>query len=147
MSTYASLHCHIVFSTKNRKPMIDPTWEDRMHEYLGGTLAGLGAYPQGIGGVEDHVHLLVGFKPTHRIADLMRELKKVSSKWVHQEFGAERFAWQEGYGVFSVSATARKDVQKYIASQHEHHHKQSFRDELIFMLERAGVEYDPQYLE
>lgn len=147
MSTYASLHCHIVFSTKNRKPMIAPNWEVRMHEYLGGTLAGLGAFPQGIGGVEDHVHLLVGFRPIHRIADLMRELKKESSKWVHQEFGVEAFAWQEGYGAFSVSATARKDVQKYIASQREHHRKQSFRDELIFMLERAGVEYDPQFLE
>jgi Transposase IS200 like len=78
-STYLSLHYHLVFSTKNREPFIAPDWRARPHEYLGGTVAGLGGFPQGTGGVDDHVHLLVGLKATHALADFMRELKKASS--------------------------------------------------------------------
>ncbi len=76
------------------------------HEYLGGTARGLGAFPQEIGGIEDHVHLLIGLKSTHCIADFMRELKKSASAWVHETIGMKDFAWQEGYGIFSVSAPA-----------------------------------------
>ena len=147
MSTYASLHYHIVFSTKNRKRWIDQSWETRLHEYLGGTARGLKAFPQGIGGIEDHVHLLIGLKTTHRIADFMRELKKSSSEWVHETMGVKGFAWQQGYGIFSVSATARDRVKAYIANQRAHHQKKGFREELIELLERAGVEYDPKYLD
>jgi putative transposase len=147
MSTYASLHYHIVFSTKSRQRLIDPSWEDRLHEYLGGTIRGLDGFPQGIGGVEDHVHLLVGLKTTHCVADFVRELKKAASRWVHDELGVRQFAWQEGYGVFSASATARDRVKKYIANQREHHRQRSFREEFIELLERAGVEYDAKYLD
>jgi len=89
MSTFASLHYHVVFSTKNRMRYIEPQWETRLHEYLGGTVRGLDGFPQGVGGVEDHVHLLIGLKTTHRIADFMRELKKATSRWVHEEIGLE----------------------------------------------------------
>ena len=147
MSTFASLHYHVVFSTKNRMRYIAPQWEMRLHEYLGGTVRGLDGFPQGVGGVEDHVHLLVGLKTTHRIADFMRELKKAASRWIHEEIRLEQFAWQDGYGVFSVSATARDQVKHYIANQREHHSRTSFRDEFIAMLERAGVEYDQKYLD
>ena len=147
MSTFASLHYHVVFSTKNRMRYIDPQWEMRLHEYLGGTVRGLDGFPQGVGGVEDHVHLLVGLKTTHCIGDFMRELKKATSRWVHDEIGVEQFAWQEGYGVFSVSATARDHVKHYIANQREHHRRIGFRDEFIAMLERAGIDYDPKYLD
>lgn len=147
MSTYVSLHYHIAFSTKRRQRWIEPSWEARLHEYLGGTVRGLAGFPQGIGGVEDHVHLLVGLKTTHTIADFMRELKKASSRWVHEEIGVNDFAWQEGYGIFSVSATARDPVKRYIANQREHHRRKGFREEFVELLERAGIEYDPKYLD
>ena len=95
----------------------------------------------------DHVHLLVGLKATHCLADFMRELKKASSAWVHEEIGMERFSWQEGYAAFTVSPSARPEVQSYIARQEVHHRKKTFREELVEMLEKAGVEYDPRYLD
>ena len=146
-STYLSLHYHAVFSTKNREPFIDQQWRARLHSYMGGTISGLDAFPQGVGGVADHVHLLFGLKATHCLADVMRELKKAASVWVHEEIGLQAFAWQEGYAAFTVSATARPSVKSYIANQEEHHRVKSFREELIEMLQRAGVEYDPRYLD
>jgi putative transposase len=147
MSTYTSLHFHLVFSTKGRQPLIAESWQTRFHEYLGGTVKGLNGVPQSVGGVADHVHLLVGLRATHRLSDFMRELKKTSSSWVHDEIGERSFAWQEGYGAFSVSAPARDSVKRYIASQAQHHQTQSFRDEFIELLERAEIEYDPKYLD
>lgn len=146
-STYLGLHYHIVFGVKNRATVIDSTWRFRLHDYLGGTIRGLGGIPQGIGGVTDHVHILMGLKATHCLADIMRELKKASSVWVHQETNNKGFAWQEGYAAFTVGATARDGVRKYIAKQEEHHRAKSFREEFVEMLEMAGVEYDPKYLE
>lgn len=146
-STYLSLHYHVVFSTKDRMPLIDQSWRSRLHEYLGGIVAGLGGFPQGTGGIADHVHLLVGLKATHCLADFMRELKKASSAWVHDEIGIYRFAWQEGYAAFTVSASARTAVQRYIANQEGHHRKKTFREEVVELLEKAGVEYDPRYLD
>jgi REP element-mobilizing transposase RayT len=143
-STYLSLHFHLVFSTKDRIPCIETSWRVRLYEYLGGTLRGLGAFPEGINGVADHVHILAGLKATITLADLMRELKKASSSWIHNEIGAGRFAWQEGYAAFTVSATARDAVKKYIANQEEHHRTKSFREELIEMLHKAQVQYDPK---
>jgi putative transposase len=95
----------------------------------------------------DHVHLLVGLKATHCLADFMRELKKASSAWVHEEIGMQRFAWQEGYGAFTVSPSARSEVQSYIARQEVHHRNRTFREELVEFLEKAGVEYDSRYLD
>ena len=146
-STFLALHYHIVFSTKDRAPLIDIAWRDRLHEYLGGTVAGLGGFAQGVGGVADHVHLLVGLKATHCLADFMRELKKASSVWVHEDSGVREFVWQEGYGAFTVSPTARLQVQKYIANQAEHHHVKSFREELVEILKKAGVKYEDRYLD
>jgi putative transposase len=146
-STYLSLHYHLVFGTKHREPLISADWGPRLHEYLGGTIAGLGGMPQGIGGVADHVHLLVGLKGTHCLADVLREVKKASSSWVNQQIGMKGFAWQDGYSAFSVSATARLGVQRYIAKQEEHHRTKSFREELLEMLAKAEIEYDPRFLD
>ena len=146
-STYLSLHFHMVFGTKDRVPLIDTAWRDRLHEYLGGVIRGLGGFPEGVGGVADHVHVLMGLKATHCLADVMRELKKASSVWVHDEIKRPDFAWQEGYAAFTVSATSRNGVQNYIANQEEHHRVKSFREELIELLEKAGVAYDPKYLD
>jgi putative transposase len=145
-STYLSLHYHLVFGTKNREPTIRDAWRSRLHDYLGGAVRGLGGFPEGVGGVADHVHLLIGLQATHCLADVLRELKKASSVWVHEQIG-EAFAWQEGYAAFTVSATARPAVRKYIANQEEHHRAKSSRAELIEMLHKAQLEYDPRFLD
>lgn len=147
MSTYSSIHFHIIFSTKYRKPWIKKDWIARLHEYIGGTIKGLKAVPLQIGGVEDHVHLLVGCKTNHRPCDLVREIKKASTAWVHSEIGMTVFGWQDGYAIISVSPNAIKGVSGYIANQEEHHRQRSFREELEIILKRAGIEYDPRYLE
>jgi putative transposase len=147
LSTFHSLNFHITFSTKYRKPWIKDDWIERLHAYFGGTVNQLDGKALKLGGVEDHVHLLVALKPSHRLSDLMRELKKSSSKWVHETIGCAPFEWQEGYAAFSVSPTTCPAVSRYIAGQVEHHRKQSFREELIFMLNEAGVDYEPKYLD
>jgi len=145
-STHTGLHYHLIFATKNREPIISEDWRDRLHEYLGGTVRGLEGVPQGIGGVADHVHLLVALKPTHCLADFMRDLKKASSAWVTTS-QRKHFQWQEGYAAFTVSPSARAAVQEYIAQQEEHHRHHSFREELIDFLRKSGVEYDERYLD
>jgi putative transposase len=145
-STYLSLHFHLVFGTKDREPTIRDAWKLRLHEYLGGTIRGLGGFPEGVGGMVDHVHVLVGLKATHCLAEVLRDLKKASSLWVHEAIG-EAFAWQEGYAAFTVSPTARAGVENYIAHQEEHHRARSYRDELVEMLVAASVEYDPRFLD
>ncbi|NDH85447.1 IS200/IS605 family transposase, partial [bacterium] len=104
-STHLSLHVHIVFSTKNREQIILPVWRDRLHAYIGGILRTLQAIPDSVGGVEDHIHLLVGIRANHAVADLVREVKSLSSRWIHEELGQTRFAWQEGYGAFTISSS------------------------------------------
>ena len=145
--SYISIHADIVFATKNRHPMIQSTWRERLHEYLGGTVKGLDAFSQGIGGVEDHIHLLVGFKATHRLSNFMQELKKYSSTWVHKEIGLKEFAWQEGYSAFSVSPTTRPAVRRYMQNQENHHRHKTHQEELIELLGKAGIEFDPKYLD
>ena len=145
-STYLSLHYHLVFSTKNREPTIRKSWRERLHEYLGGTIRGLDGFSEGVGGTADHVHLLIGLNATHCLADVLRELKKASSAWVREEIG-DAFGWQEGYAAFTVSATARESVKNYIAHQEEHHRVKSFREELVELLDKARIEYDPRFLD
>jgi putative transposase len=143
-STYLSLHYHIVFSTKERRPYIADAWRARLHEYLGGTVRGLDGVPESVGGVNDHVHLLVGLRATHALADFVRELKKAATHWVHEEVQQKAFAWQEGYGAFTVSPTSRKSVKRYILNQESHHRQRSYEDEFIAFLAQAEIEYDPK---
>ena len=146
-ATHLSLHYHVVFATKNRAPLIAPEWRGKLHAYLGGTVRGLGAVAQEIGGTDDHVHLLVGAKATHRLADLLREIKSESSRWVHETVGLAAFAWQEGYGAFTVSASQRETVRRYIQTQEEHHRTRTFRQEYVEWLTRSGVEFDERFLD
>jgi REP element-mobilizing transposase RayT len=95
----------------------------------------------------DHVHLLVGLKASHCLADVLRELKKASSVWVHQEIGDKTFAWQEGYAAFTVSSTSCEAVRKYIDNQEKHHKVTPFREEMAAMLAKAGIEYDPKFFD
>ena len=110
-STYTSLHYHVIFGTKDREPLIASMWRDRLYEYLGGVVRGLEGIPQGVGGVADHVHLLVALKPRHSLSDFMRDLKKSSSAWVAEEIGERSFRWQVGYAAFTVSPSVRESVQ------------------------------------
>jgi putative transposase len=146
-STYVSLHYHIVFSTKHRAACIGPAWRSELHQYLGGTVRGLGAFPEVVGGVGDHVHLLVSLTATHCLAEFMRELKKGSTAWVREQGHSTGFLWQEGYAAISVSPPSRRQVIRYIERQEEHHRYKTFKEELIAFLDRAGVSYDPRYLD
>ena len=146
-STHLSLNYHLVFATKNREPIIHADWQGRFHDYLGGTVGGLGGVPMGIGGVEDHVHLLFGLRATHCLADFVRELKKSSSRWVTESRTAKEFSWQEGYGAFTFAYVNRSSLQRYISTQRQHYQTLSFRNELMALLQENGVEYDPRYLD
>jgi REP element-mobilizing transposase RayT len=145
-STHLSLHYHLIFSTKNRAAFMHKVWRGRLHTYMGGIVKDLGGVPETIGGVEDHVHLLVGLSATHRLADVLKEIKSSSSKWVHEELKKPLFSWQEGSGAFTVSASQIDVVKKYIANQEEHHSKKTFQEEYLEFLKQSDVEYDERYL-
>lgn len=145
-STFHSLHFHVVFSTKERRPFMEAKWRKDLHAYLGGIVRGLGGVAEAVGGVEDHVHLLISLKTTDAPANIVRELKKASSVWAAENHHS-RFAWQEGYAIFTVSWTHVDSVRQYIANQEEHHQATSFTEEVQRLLDRNGVEYDPKYLE
>jgi len=145
-STHVSLHCHIVFSTKSRFPFIEVDWRPRLHAYLGGVVRTLGGTPLTIGGVADHVHLLVGLKATHSLSIVLREIKVGSSKWIHDEVKLSKFAWQEGYGAFAVSASELESVANYIRDQETHHRKVTFQEEYVAFLKKQNVEYDERYI-
>jgi hypothetical protein len=112
---------------------------------MGGCLKRLDAFPQEIGGVGDHVHLLIGIKPVHAIADLVKEAKRLSTKWIRDSKRIQ-FAWQEGYGAFSVSKSAVLSVRKYIQEQEKHHQKRTFQEEYREFLEKHGIDFDERYL-
>ena len=145
-STHLSLHVHVVFGTKDVRPLIEPVWRPRLHAYFGGAAKTLDVVPEAVGGVADHVHLLIGLQATHRLADVMRDLKRASSAWIHKTIGDRQFQWQDGYGAFTVSASLLETVKKYIARQEEHHQKKTFQEEYLELLKLSGVEYDPRYL-
>jgi putative transposase len=144
-STFFSLHYHIVFSTKERRPFIKMEWRPRLHSYLGGMIRGMNGVAHTVGGVEDHVHVLASLRPIHCLADLMRDLKKDSTNWVKENI-ERRFTWQEGYAAFTVSPSAVEAVCQYISNQETHHAKRSFVDELKDLLGKAGIAYDEKYL-
>jgi REP element-mobilizing transposase RayT len=126
--------------------MIAKDWRDHLHSYLGGIAKGLEVVPLAIGGIEDHVHLLVGLKSSHRLDYLLRDLKADSSEWIHKKIGKRMFAWQKGYGAFSVSPSNIDGVKKYVFSQEEHHRRKTFQEEYIELLKASGVDYDERYV-
>jgi putative transposase len=145
-STHLSLHYHLVFSTKERVPSINHEIRERVHAYLGGVVRGMGGTPLEVGGTADHVHLLIGLKATHSLADVLRVVKGDSSRWVHEELGVPKFGWQEGYGAFTVSASKVRSVREYVRHQQEHHHRRSFQDEYRQFLEKHDIEFDERHL-
>jgi REP-associated tyrosine transposase len=145
-STHTSLHYHLVFSTKDRMPLITEKWQDKLHAYLGGIVKNLGGVSVAIGGIEDHVHLLVGLKPMHCLAYVLRDIKGGSSEWAHDTLGKKKFAWQSGYGGYTVSPSNIERVTHYILHQPEHHRRQTFQEEYVEILRLSGIEYDERYL-
>jgi putative transposase len=145
-STHASLDYHVVFSTKDRRRTIDIRWRDDLHQYLGGCIRTLGGVASQVGGTDDHVHIALGLKPRHSVADVLRDIKHASSSWVHDRLGVSAFAWQEGYGAFTFSRRSLDSVARYIATQEEHHRKRSFQEEYRGMLEELGIAFDERYL-
>src|SRR5258708_4653540 len=142
----AALYCHIIFSTKNRVPDIDPNWQDRLYSYIGGTLRSDKCVLMAAGGVADHVHLLVSLSRTVCVADVVRDIKANSSRWIHENFPDHKtFAWQTGYGAFSVSHSHLDQVRTYLAKQAEHHRSKTFQEEFRAFLAKYEIEYDERY--
>ena len=144
----AKILIHAIFSTKERRPLLsEPALRSEMHCYLGGVLKHLECEPIIIGGVEDHVHLLVRLSRTCSVADMVKELKRGSSLWIKErESRLESFAWQSGYGAFSIGYSQVPVVRRYINHQEEHHRRYTFQDEFRRMLERYEVAYDERYV-
>ena len=145
-STHLSLHYHLVFSTKKRLQMISKDWRDNLHAYLGGIVRGIHGVPLAIGGIEDHVHLLIGLRATHRLDYVLRDIKSDSSAWVHQVVARKNFEWQTGYLGVTVSPSQIERVKKYALNQEEHHRRQTFQEEYLEMLKLSAIEYDDRYL-
>ncbi|HEY3376090.1 MAG TPA: IS200/IS605 family transposase [Armatimonadota bacterium] len=145
--SFAALYYHLVFSTKDRLPFLAPDIAPRVHEYLGGMLRELGGVSLVVGGAPDHVHLLASIDKTIAVADALRAIKAGSSKWIHHTFPTlDHFAWQEGYGAFSVSVTGVDRVKAYIAGQPEHHRAVTFQEEFLEFLHRHHIAYDVRYI-
>ena len=139
----AALYCHIVFSTKSREPLIAREMEDRIFAFIGGVMRQRKGSLLAGGGMTDHVHLLVSMGREWAVSDLVRDIKSNSSGWVHDSFSdMAHFAWQAGYGAFSVSASQLSLVKHYIANQKVHHATQSFQEEFRQFLTRHELEYD-----
>lgn len=143
--THLSLHVHLIFHTLDNRKSIKGEWRKQLHAFLGGCLKTAGCVPEAVGGTHDHVHILAGIRATHCIADVVKDIKVASSKWVHNEIGHRMFAWQGGYGAITVSPSQIPRVKNYIANQMEHHNVRSAKDEYVEMLDAAGVEYDEKY--
>ena len=138
-STHLSLHYHFVFSTKDRFPFIVEPWRADLHRFLGACLKTSGCVPQEIGGVADHVHLAVGLRATHCVADVLMDIKKASSRWVHTTIGVPKFRWQEGYGAFTISESNLPRVRSYVAGQAAHHKRRTFEDEYRELLTKHRI--------
>lgn len=144
----AKILLHVVFSTKERRPFLnEPALREELHRYLGGILAHLNCQPLIIGGVEDHVHFLFAHSRTATVADVVKESKRGSSVWLKTKSPElAEFAWQNGYGVFSIGQSQVDDVRAYIAGQEEHHRKISYQDEFRRLLQRYEIAFDERYV-
>ncbi len=145
--SYTNLLYHIVFSTKDRRPLITPEYETRLYDYIGGIIRSVGGISLALNGTEDHVHLLAKLRPDRALSDVLRDLKANATGWMHKVFPSlKNFSWQRGYGAFSVSQSDVEDVRNYIARQKQHHRKTSFREEFIQFLRMNGIEYNERFL-
>jgi putative transposase len=146
-STLTNLLYHIVFSTKHRHPIITKAIRDDLYAYIGGIVRGEGGVLLEIGGMPDHVHLVVRFRSEPSVATMLKKIKSKSSQWLNaRPKRPGRFQWQVGYGAFTVSASQLDKVRAYVRNQEQHHRRNSFQDEFREMLVRNGIEYDERYI-
>ncbi len=145
--SYMSCLMHCVFSTRQRHKTIDPDLQQRLWPFIGGVARENGMKALSIGGTEDHIHLLLSLPATTPIAKAIQLIKGGSSKWIHESFPAHKdFAWQEGYGAFSVSISHVEATIRYIQTQEGHHRKKSFEEEFLTFLKKHGIEYDERHV-
>lgn len=145
--SYVSSLYHCVFSTKERRELITPELQTRLFPYLGGIAGDNRMKLISIGGVSDHVHLLLSFPKTITLANGLQLIKGGSSKWVHDNFAQHQdFAWQKGYGAFSIGVNDIERTKKYIENQAEHHGQMTFKEEFLIFLERNEIDFDEKYV-
>jgi putative transposase len=142
--TYFQNVMHVVFSTKDRRRIIPAEMKERLWSYTAGICKRQNIFVHAIGGVEDHIHLLLQFPATIAVSDAIKKIKANSSGWLADEIG--KFAWQAGYGAFGVSKSNTASVVKYIKNQEQHHRKMTFEQEFVALLEKHGIEYDSRYV-
>ena len=146
-NTFSQVYVQIVFGVKFRRPLIDKSWRDELHKYICGIVNGHNQKVYAIGGVEDHIHILVRLRPGIAISDLVRDIKACSTKWIiEKRFVKEKFSWQGGFGVFSYSDWHLDNVIRYINNQEQHHLKKKFTDEYIELLKEHKIEFDERYV-
>jgi putative transposase len=147
MSTYSQIYIQIVFAVKKRDSLIQNTWEDELYKYITGIISNKGQKLLAINGMPDHVHILIGMKPSCCLSDLVREIKKSSTTFIKEKkFTKFNFRWQEGFGAFSYSHSSLNNVIAYIQNQKEHHRKKTFKEEYIEFLEKFQIEFKDEYL-
>ncbi len=145
--TYSQIYIQYVFAVKGKQNLLQKPWREDVFKYISGIIKAKGQKSIIVNGVENHVHVFVGLKPSMNISDLVRDIKNNSSKFINeQKYLPVKFSWQEGYGVFSYSHSHIDNVYKYIANQEEHHKKKSFKEEYLDFLEKFQVEYNEKYL-
>ena len=144
--TFSNLTVHLVFSTKNRLPLMTTPVRDQLFPYMGGVVRGLAGTIISVGGMPDHVHLVVRLPTSLSVADVVRTVKTNTSKWMNGRAAGMKFGWQRGYGAFSVSQSALPAVVNYVRNQERHHRCRSFKEELTVLLTKNGIDFDERYL-
>ena len=145
--TFSQIYIQIVFAVKGRDSLIHSSWEEELHKYITGIVQNKGQKMIAINGMPDHIHILIGIKPSCSISELVREIKKSSNEFIHEKkYSKFKFSWQEGYGVFSYNHSNLGSVVSYITNQKEHHKKTSFKDEYIAFLNKFEIDHKPEYL-
>jgi len=142
--TYSTNLVHCVFTTKGRADLISAVLEERLHGYMFGTAKNLGIEILALGGTANHVHILMALPPAQALSYAMRDLKANSSRWMSEH--GPPFAWQEGFGAFSVSPSQAAVVKRYVRNQAEHHKKRNFEEEFLLLLKKSGISYDPKHV-
>jgi REP element-mobilizing transposase RayT len=143
--TFSQIYIQVVFAVKNRNS--HPSWEADLYKYISGIVRNKQQKMLAINGMPDHIHFLIGMRPSCCLSDLIREIKKASNEFVHGKgFSEFKFSWQEGYGAFSYSHSALDQVIAYIINQKEHHKKQTFKDEYKLFMEKFQIEHKDEYL-
>lgn len=146
-NTYTQIHIQFVFAVKFKNGLIHASWKEELYKYITGIIKNNGHKLLAINGMPDHLHMLVGLRPTQSVSELMQDIKGNSSKWINEKkFLRVKFEWQEGYGAFSYSKSHLDRVISYIKNQEKHHQKRTFKEEYLEFVEKFGVDYDERFL-